>query len=374
MTYKRCTRRTYAAGVVTLCTAGVAGCTTREGQDSEGATTSRMYRFDAARTGAALNVDAPTTPWAEEWRVRSEARFRTSPAIVDGIVYVADDFSLYAIKATDGTELWRHDFQTTTLASPAVIGGSVYVASGKRVFAFDRETGDKEWDYSTDASIFASPAVAEGTLYIGSTDGHLYAIDTESGTETWRFETGGWVWSPAVSDDTVYVGSEDAVLYAVDADAGTKRWSFETGGPITSSPVFDEKAVYVGSEGQSIYKVNAETGTQIWEFGMNESLAGSPAVANETLYFVADSLYAVDTADGSKRWDTDQSYITSPVVVDGGVIVGSFNNRTVDLINQSDGARKTSYDLGSMIVTHPAISEEAIVLPTWDDLYSLHPK
>lgn len=374
MTNEWCTRRTYVAGIGALCTAGLAGCATREGQDVEGATTSRMYRFDRARSGAALDLEVPTAPWREAWRVGSDARVRTSPAIVDGVVYVADDFSLYAITATDGTELWRNEFQTTTLASPAVVDGSVYVASGQRVFAFDRETGQEEWTYSTDEPIFASPAVVDGTLYIGSTDGRLYAIDTKSGTESWRFETGGWVWSPAVAEDTVYVGSGDTVLYAVDAATGTERWSFETGGPIKSAPVVHGNAVYVGSEEQGVYKVGAQSGAKRWEFETDDPLAGSPAVANETLYFVGPTLYAIDTRDGAKQWTTERTYVTSPVVVDGGIVVGSINNRTLDYINLSDGVTEISYGLDSTIATHPTISDESIVVPTWAGLYTLRTK
>ena len=53
-------------------------------------------------------------------------------------------------------------------------------------------------------------------VYFGSPDGYLYALDSQSGAEKWKFQTGGPVGtSPAVSEGVVYFGSEDGYLYAV---------------------------------------------------------------------------------------------------------------------------------------------------------------
>jgi outer membrane protein assembly factor BamB len=36
--------------------------------------------------------------------------------------------------------------------------------------------------------VISSPAVAGGTIYVGSTDGNLYAVDSEAGALKWKFE------------------------------------------------------------------------------------------------------------------------------------------------------------------------------------------
>lgn len=47
----------------------------------------------------------------------------------------------------------------------------------------------------------------------------MYALDAESGEETWAFETGYQVWSsPTVDNGSVFVGSGDGTLYALDAE------------------------------------------------------------------------------------------------------------------------------------------------------------
>ena len=60
-----------------------------------------------------------------------------------------------------------------------------------------------------------------GIIYVGSDDGTLYAVDAETGTEQWTFETGDSVQSsPTVVDEIVYFGSQHNVVYAVDIASG----------------------------------------------------------------------------------------------------------------------------------------------------------
>jgi outer membrane protein assembly factor BamB len=53
--------------------------------------------------------------------------------------------------------------------------------------------------------------------------GKVYALDAATGTEQWRFQTGGHVHSsPVVVDGTVYVGSWDGNVYAL--TGGNQQW------------------------------------------------------------------------------------------------------------------------------------------------------
>lgn len=64
--------------------------------------------------------------------------------------------------------------------------------------------------------------MADNTVFVGSYDSNLYAVDTETGSEKWSFETGGWIESsPMVVEDTVFVGNMDTHIYAVDVDTDT---------------------------------------------------------------------------------------------------------------------------------------------------------
>ena len=88
-----------------------------------------------------------------------------------------------------------------------------------------------KWKFHTDGQVISSPAVANGMAYVGSTDGNLYAVDLESGTQKWKLFTGVRVTSsPAVENGVVYFGSYSGRFYAVDAASGKLKWKFQTEG------------------------------------------------------------------------------------------------------------------------------------------------
>lgn len=210
---------------------------------------SRLYALDA-ETGT------------KRWVFRTGGGVRSSPAVVDGTVYVGSwDGHLYAVDAKTGKEVWRFKTGGKVYTTPAVAGGRVYFGSNdNHVYAVDKETGQKEWQFATAADSvdpvvprISSPAVAKGTVYIGSLDRYVYALDAGTGKKEWSFKTGGMVASsPSVTGETVYVGSDDGRVYALDAETGEKRWNFDTGEEVgTSSPAIWNGAVYIGTQGGS---------------------------------------------------------------------------------------------------------------------------
>ncbi len=162
----------------------------------------------------------------------AKQEIRTSPAVVDGVVYVGD--------------------------SNGLIGGS----GDEGVFyAIDAATGVERSRFSVGSDIYSSAAVMDGAVYFGSEDGYL-SVDAVEGTLRWRFavEFDGVVSAPAVVDGVVYFGG-DRSLYAAD---GSERWRYTTElneydevVKITSSPSVADGVVYFGSMDSDLYAVNA---------------------------------------------------------------------------------------------------------------------
>ena len=192
-----------------------------------------MFRANPARTGV-FPSDGPTTLNELVWMFKTDGGVISSPAVVDGVVYVGSvvvgsgdvrsgDGWLYALDAGTGQEKWRFNFKTDATvegwvtSSPAVADGVVYVGSEDgRLYALDAGTGQEKWSFQTDGVVNSSPAVAGSMVYVGSGDGRLYALDARTGQEKWRFKTDGAVnSSPAVAGGMVYFGSADGYLYAV---------------------------------------------------------------------------------------------------------------------------------------------------------------
>jgi outer membrane protein assembly factor BamB len=106
-------------------------------------------------------------------------------------------------------------------SSPTVVDGVVYVGSrDSTLYAIDAATGNQIFEFTNASSrIQSSPTVVDGVVYVGSFDNSLYAIDAATGNQIFEFTnaTDRIRSSPTVVDGVVYVGSDDSTLYAVDA-------------------------------------------------------------------------------------------------------------------------------------------------------------
>jgi outer membrane protein assembly factor BamB len=175
------------------------------------------------------------------------------------------------------------------------------------------------WSTSTGQQIFSAVAVANGFVYVGSTDNHLYAMDTESGVVVWSFRTGGDVDDLAAGDGRVYAVSHDFNLYAVDAFSGALVWEVPYG-TLFEEPVDVDGVVYVGQDA-----FDAATGSLLWEstapLQTSASVVGGVVYEGGSTGFVG-NVYALDAATGNVIWTAATGATTAPSApaVAGGVV------------------------------------------------------
>jgi outer membrane protein assembly factor BamB len=184
---------------VAATTAATATATTSE------AAPVKLFRGDAARTGQ-LDDPGPKGNPVVQWTFKTGGAVESSPAMVDGTVYVgSDDATLNAIDAASGEARWR---------------------------------------FATAGAVTSSPAVVNGVVYVGSEGGDVYAVDAATGTQRWQLNTGGTVdSSPVVVGSTVFIGNgpslfggSPSALSAIARDTGEMRWSYAIQNPTRSSP------------------------------------------------------------------------------------------------------------------------------------------
>ena len=238
--------------------------------------------------GPVVALDARTG--ARVWTFHTyRGGFVSSPTVSNGVVYVGSEATatLFALNANTGKELWSFVSSNQIGSSPAVVDGVVYICVGDfNLYALDAATGDELWSFPAD-SYTSSPAVVDGVVYIEGFDGTVRAVEASTGAELWAFPTGATIsGSAAVAGGVVYVGSDNGILYAVDAATGIERWRFDAGHSFVGSPVAAADVVYAMSLDDTLYALNAANGTNLWSVPMQSWFVGdpSPAVANGILY------------------------------------------------------------------------------------------
>lgn len=144
------------------------------------------------------------------------------------------------------------------LNSPLVVGGTVLVPSSGRahnapdpgdgLVAIDRRSGRRLWFAHLGGD--ANGAAADKTrAYVSSDDGHLRAIELETGKVLWQQPGKGKVYAhPLLVGGQVVVGDAGGYLRAFDAETGTPRWAVQLSGAIRGGASADERTIYAVSE------------------------------------------------------------------------------------------------------------------------------
>jgi outer membrane protein assembly factor BamB len=133
------------------------------------------------------------------------------------------------------------------------------------------------------------PVVVNKTMFVPSmVNDSITALDTETGTERWRFFAEGPVrFAPLVWQDNVYLVSDDGHLYCLNAADGQPRWKFRglpTGRqdrkllghgrlislwPARGGPVLADSIIYFAaglwpSDGVFVHALDAQSGRCLW--------------------------------------------------------------------------------------------------------------
>jgi len=252
-------------------------------------------------------------------------------------------------------DLWETDLQyngrrwtSLTVVDDVVYAGAistvVFTGYGSferkwiNVFAFNATTGAIIWNYIDEFWDMTPLAVADGIVYFGADD-HVSALNASSGKLLWK---GAYsVHCLAAVQGKVFTVIRGSVV-ALNASNGNQVWNFTTGDGLLSSPTFVNGVVYIGSNDANLYALNAENGEKIWIYAADARLDYFVAVANGVVYASSnDNVYALSAETGDYIWNYttgDDEKLSSPVVADDRVYIGSLTNK-VYALNTSDGSK-----------------------------------
>jgi outer membrane protein assembly factor BamB len=129
----------------------------------------------------AVNPESESVEWQRDL---GRAISTASPAVASGTVFVGtadgdsgDELSrIHALDAETGERVWAADTREFVNSSPAVADGVAYVAAHETVYGFDAESGDELWTHEVHGSVRAPLSVTDGTIFAATTYGQLYAF------------------------------------------------------------------------------------------------------------------------------------------------------------------------------------------------------
>jgi outer membrane protein assembly factor BamB len=343
-----------------------------------------MFRGNPIHTGVEPGP-GPTGQPQIVWKQAIGLHPFSSPAVVEGTVYVGGDDGLSAFDATTGTLRWHVDTPAPVISSPAVQNGIAYAGDESGIFlAVDTTTGQRLWQHQTGGKIRSSPAILNGVVYFTSYDGNAYALDATTGIERWSYQTDADVLfsSPVVVDGAVYFGGSNisgGEVYSLDAATGARRWSVDIAAPIVSSPTVANGVLYIGSYDGNLYGLDMTNGKRIWRFHTNAGIWSSPAFLGGALFFGSrdHNLYAVDAATGKERWHiTTRDWVDgSPVIAGATLYVGS-KDRSLYAVDITNGQLQWSMGIGGpagAISSSPAVANGMIFVTSRDGfLYAIN--
>jgi outer membrane protein assembly factor BamB len=369
-----------------------------------------QWRYNPAHTGYNPNTKGPSQ-LRQVWQYRTEGMIRSSPAIVNGKVYIgSDDEYVYCLDGEDGSLEWRYKTEGAVCSSPAVVGGKVYFGSFDHyVYCLDADDGGLVWKYPAKYIIYSSPCVVDDKVFICSNDDHIYCLNAQTGTQVWNFTFRSITTvipypfanypipgdvnanynsaSPAVVGGKVYIGWGDAYVYCLDEATGAKIWECRGFWPPLgifgglswqgfreSSPCVVGDAIYIGSLDSRWYKINATTGGIIWARTYNEALKTKEANDNveqtSAAYYNGKLYYQYSSPHMAVQVDPATGYITnlgnmgimcrsSCSAADGKVYNGN-NDRGFYVWDADDMTRLQSIWFEEPIESSPSLADDKV--------------
>jgi outer membrane protein assembly factor BamB len=350
-----------------------------------------------------------------DWHTTLPGPSVSTPLVAPDFIAVGHEQGL-SILALDGKIRCTFTTHRDVISAPKTDGKNVFFGSTNYVFYAVTPDCREVWKFPTGDRIKSDPLVTAGRVFVTSYDGHVYALNAETGEKLWVFPAaslpvagapsddktevtssakakqkakarrgkkaevveapppqtptnapaapvvpGDFSYSsPTIADGLLYVGNLDHVLYVLEAQTGVLKWRFEAEAPITSSPLVRDGLVYFGSNDNNVYAIDTATAKVVWKMATRDWVNSSPTLAEGVLYIGSNDrhVYAIDAVTGQPLWtfDTQGPAVAQPAVyADWVIAAGGSGDGSIYVINRGDGTLYWRYVAGGKIESDPVV-------------------
>lgn len=248
---------------------------------------------------------------------------------------------LLALDRKNGHELWHRDLPDEVLAAPQTNSRSVVVQTiDGKVLAFDSQNGKSQWEYDGIVPVLsfrgtATPYVDDDRVVAAFANGQLMALDAHNGNTAWQYTLGepkgrtelermvDVDGSPVVENGTVYAVGYQGHVAALDLQSGRELWSRKASS--LAQVALGYGNVYVAGSDGHVQAFNLVTHTEVWHQNKLSYRQLTGPVAVDSYLLVGDFegyLHLISQIDGHfvGRIRVDNHGIRVPVIYRNGLI------------------------------------------------------
>ena len=311
-----------------------------------------LLRTTLLLASALSAVELPTLPTTVKWSVAVSARPTTPPVIAgDQIVVALQSGVVAAHRMSDGVEAWHVELRVEQAL--AVEGSRVFVAAGDAIHALDAASGSVAWVAPTGA-VTAPLLAQDGWLIVGSEKG-LLAFRAEDGEKIWSRDIGSQHVRATIEGGSLYVPLDDGHLRALDLQTGADRWTNHLRGAPSEVLAFSDR-IYLGAADKLFYCFDADDGEREWPQRIGAVLRGRPAAEGTRIFVTSidNVLRAYDRNSGALLWHRSVPFRPAAPVVIGTSVVVPGNSAEVQAFEVTTGKPAGQIKLEQSLVMPPA--------------------
>ena len=184
------------------------------------------------------------------------------------------------------------------------------------IYAFDANNGQLIWDYQTMFSGITNLAVANGKVYFGAEAGYndptnqsfsdcVTSLDASNGSFLWRTPCTIFYATPVAENGRVFINSDHSLL-AFDGVTGKILWNYTTNDIVIFTPTVANDILYAASNDNTLYALNTQDGSEVWSYKTENGFSGA-SVVNGVVYASSGdgNVYALNAVSGAKLWSRD---------------------------------------------------------------------
>ncbi len=271
--------------------------------------------------------------------------------------------------------LWTYEAGELIESSAAIQDGTVYVGSQKgELVALDLQSGSVRWKYNTKDPVGeSSPAVAGGIVYVGDLVGTVHAVSASDGSGLWTFKTGAEVKSsPVVIGDKVLIGSYDGHLYCLSARGGSLVWKVKTDGPVHCTAGVLNGVAYISGCDEVFRAIRVSDGQEVFKVASGAYTGASPALVGQMAFYGTfnNDVLGVNVKTRRLAWRYQHPqrqfpFYSSAGVVDGRVVVGG-RDKMIHCLSATTGKRLWTFTTRARVESSPALADGRVFVGSND--------